>query len=241
MKKNTAIQQDFLDTDTLENSEITHCDFFQGDDATLKIEKIGLPKLDLIAEAIMIADSQFNLESIYDRTRYIARWGKIGAQIMILLKKTTNEWHFENESQPRIVNEKRNLQIIFMSGNHSVGNVKAVLSASCPKGFMTLKNIDINQYKYDETTKMRTWILYFPTRSHIAYKGDLPKIPYELAYPTGYTQSYSKSKIKILPKNHSCRILGEIDNNLPTGKNPKTEFKPSNEITADDFGIQLTG
>ena len=241
MKKKTQIQQDFLNPSTLAQSEFDNCDFFQGETAISKIQELGLPNLDLIAEAIMIADSQFNLESIFDRTRFLARWGKIGAQIMILLRKTTNEWHFENESQPRIVNLKRNLQIIFMSGNSAIGNPKAELTASCSKGFMTLKNIDLNQYAYNDDSTMRTWILYFPSRSHIAYKGDLPTIPYEIAYPKSYTQSFSKSQIKVLPKNHSCRILGEIDNNFPIDPVTKTEINPSDEIKPDDFDIQLVG
>lgn len=242
MKKKILLQQDFLDSNTLKDSESVNCRVFSGQDAKTQALSLGLPSLDIISQAIMIGDSTFNSEdSRFDRARFIARWGKIGAQVMLLLKKTSNEWEFKNESQPRIVNEKRNIQIIFMSGNQALGNPNEILSASCTKGFITIRNIDVNENSYDDDSKMRTWILYFPSRSHISYRTDLPVIPYELAYPTSYTHSFSKSKLKILPKDHSCRILFEIDNNMPIGTDPNPEINPSDEITEDDFDIQFTG
>ena len=102
MKKKILLQQDFLDSNTLKDSESVNCRVFSGQDAKTQALSLGLPSLDIISQAIMIGDSTFNSEdSRFDRARFIARWGKIGAQVMLLLKKTSNEWEFKNESSIR--------------------------------------------------------------------------------------------------------------------------------------------
>ena len=107
---------------------------------------------------------------------------------------------------------------------------------------MTLKNIKENQSTYDDGSKLRTWILYFPSTSHPAYKAtDIPAIPFEIAYPTSFVQTPNKTKIDILPSNHSCRIACEIDNTLPIKVDTKPVLDPSSEIKPDDFDIQLVG
>ena len=81
---------------------------------------------------------------------------------------------------------------------------------------MTLNNIKENQSAYDDETKLRTWILYFPSASHPAYKDiDIPNIPFEFAYPTSFVQDLKAKKISILPSDHTCRIAFEIDNTVP--------------------------
>lgn len=233
---------DMFDQESLKNSEPTPCDFFTGEDAALKAKELfGLSSLEPFKQAIMIGDSDFRTNTIYNKARFIARWGKIGEQLAILLKKSDPAWAFHNKSQPRIENTAKNIQIIFMSGNIALGHPELVLSAHCEKGYMTLNNIKENQSTYNDESKLRTWILYFPSMSHPAYKtNDIPSIPFELAYPTSFVQTANKTKIEILPSNHSCRIAFEVDNTLPVGNDPKQPIlEPSSEIKPDDFDIQL--
>ena len=181
---------DMFDRMSQEDSEPTPCDFFIGESAQEIAIKLGLPDLELIKEAIRIADANFRLETICNRARFIARWGKIGEQLVLLLKQSDSNWVYHNDSQPRIENTAKNIQIIFMSGNIALGNAEQVLTANCTKGYMTLKNIKENQSTYDDESKLRTWILYFPPTSHPAYKAtDIPSIPFELAYPTSFIQT----------------------------------------------------
>ncbi|HAV5921269.1 hypothetical protein E5F90_18470 [Acinetobacter baumannii] len=229
-----------LDEESIQPSEPTAYDFFIGENADLKAKELGLPDLELVKQAIMIGDADYRTNTVYNRARFIGRWGKIIEQIALLLKKSDSAWVFHNESQPRIENTVKNIQIIFMAGNLALGHADQVLSASCEKGSMTLKNIKANQSTYDDESKLRTWIVYFPSASHPAYKeSDLPTIPFEIAYPTSFVQTPTKSKISILPSNHSCRIAFEIDNTFPIKTDSKPVLEPSDEIKPDDFDIQL--
>lgn len=229
-----------LDEDSMQPSEPTPCDFFKGEDAITKAKLLGLPDLELVRQAIMIGDAEFRTNTYYNRARFIARWGKIGEQLALLLRQSDPDWVFHNDSQPRIENTAKKIQIIFMSGNNALGLADQIVSAHCKKGFMTLKNIKENQSSYDDETKLRTWILYFPSASHSAYIGtDIPTIPFEFAYPTSFIQDLKAQKISILPSNHTCRIAFEIDNTLPVKADPKPVLEPSDEIKPDDFDIQL--
>lgn len=229
-----------LNEESMKESEPTPCDFFMGESAILKAKELGLPPLDLIKKAILISDSDFKSKTRLNRARHISRWGTVSEQVSLLCIKSGEKWIFHDEAQPRLENAEKNIQIIFMSGNIALGNPKEVLSAHCEKGYMTLKNIKENQSTYDDESKLRTWILYFPSTSHPAYKGiDIPTIPFELAYPTSFVQTPKKTKIDILPSKHTCRIAFEIDNTLPTKTDPKPVLEPSNEIKPDDFDIQL--
>ena len=229
-----------LDEESIQPSEPTPCDFFTGTEANLIVKNLGLPDLDLVREANMIGDADFRTNTVFNKARFISRWGKIGEQLALLLRKSDPGWVFHNESQPRIENTAKKIQIIFMTGNLALGHQDQVLSAYCEKGYMTLKNIKDNYSTYDDETKLRTWIVYFPSASHPAYKdSDLPTIPFEIAYPTSFVQTPTKSKISILPSNHTCRIAFEIDNTLPIKTDPKPVLEPSDEIKPDDFDIQL--
>lgn len=229
-----------LDEESIQPSEPTPCDFFIGESAELKANELGLPGLELVRQAIMIGDTDYRTNTVYNKARFIGRWGKIGEQLALLLRNSNSAWVFHNESQPRIENTAKKIQIIFMAGNLALGHEDQVLSASCEKGYMTLKNIKENQAAYDDESKLRTWIVYFPSASHPAYKeSDFPTIPFEIAYPTSFVQTQTKSKISILPSNHTCRIAFEIDNTLPIKTDPKPVLKPSDEIKPDDFDIQL--
>ncbi|GAA5184588.1 hypothetical protein GCM10023345_15590 [Acinetobacter kookii] len=229
-----------LDEESMQPSEPKPCNFFKGEDAVKKAKQLGLPDLELVRQAIMIGDADFRTNTYYNRARFIARWGKIGEQLALLLRHSDPAWVFHNDSQPRIENIAKKIQIIFMSGNIALGHADQIVSAHCEKGFMTLKNIKENQSTYDDETKLRTWILYFPSASHPAYKGiDIPTIPFEFAYPTSFVQNSKAEKISILPSNHTCRIAFEIDNTLPVKADPKPVLEPSDEIKPDDFDIQL--
>lgn len=229
-----------LDEESIEHSEATHCDFFNAKDAIKKAKQLGLPDLELVKQAIMIGDADYRTNTHYNRARFIGRWGKIGEQLALLLRQSDSAWVFHNDRQPRIENTAKKIQIIFMSGNIALGLQDQVVSAHCGKGLMTLKNIKENQSTYDDETKLRTWILYFPSASHPAYKNiDIPTIPFEFAYPTSFVQNTKVEKISILPSNHTCRIALEIDNTLPVKADPKPILEPSGEIKPDDFDIQL--
>lgn len=232
---------DMFNNESLKDSEPTHCDFFNGEDAIAKAKELGLPDPHIVIQAIMVGDSEFRTNTIYNRSRFIARWGKIGEQLALLLRKSDPAWVYHNESQPRLENIDKKIQIIFMSGNLALGHPELVLSALCEKGYMTLKNIKENQSSYDDASKLRTWILYFPSTSHPAYTAtDIPTIPFEIAYPTSFVQTPDKTKIDILPSNHTCRIAFEIDNTHPVDNDHKKPIlEPSNEIKPDDFDIQL--
>lgn len=228
-----------LGDESLEQSEPVNCIFISGVDAVLAAQKLGLPDLEIIKKAIQIADSDFNLNTIYNKARFMARWGKIAEQITLLCKKSGTNWEFHNDSQPRLENLEKKVQIIFMSGNIAIGKQDEVISASYPKGYSTLKNIKANQSSYDDETKLRTWILYFPPTSHPAYSDSSIAVPFEISYPTSFVQTPVKSKLSIFPKDHSCRIAFEMDNPLPVKIEPKPVMKPSSEIKPDDFDIQL--
>jgi len=232
---------DMFNNESLKDSEPTPCDFFKGEEAVTKIKELGLPDPYLVTQAIMVSDSEFRTNTVFNRARFIARWGKIGEQLALLLKKSDPAWIFHNESQPRLENPEKNIQILFMSGNLALGQPDLILSAHCEKGYMTLKNIKENQVAYDDQSKLRTWILYFPSISHPAYTTtDIPTIPFEIAYPTSFIQTPDKTKIEILPSNHTCRIAFEIDNTHPFDNEPKKPIlEPSTEIKPDDFDIQL--
>lgn len=229
-----------LDEESMQPSEPSPCDFFKGKDAINKAKQLGLPDLELVKEAIMIGDADFRTKTRLNKARHISRWGTIAEQISLSCLKSGNHWQYIDDSQPRLLNDKDNIQIIFMSGNIALGLADQVVSAHCNKGLMTLKNIKENQSTYDDETKLRTWILYFPSASHPAYKGiDIPTIPFEFAYPTCFVQNSKAKKTSILPSNHTCRISFDIDNTLPVKTDPKPVLKPSDEIKPDDFNIQL--
>ena len=229
-----------LDEDSMQPSEPAPCDFFKGEEAITKAKLLGLPDFELVRQAIMIGDAEFRTNTYYNRARFIARWGKIGEQLALLLRQSHPDWIFHNNSQPRIENTAKKIQIIFMSGNIALGLADQIVSAHCKKGFMTLKNIKENQSSYDDDTKLRTWILYFPSTTHPAYiSTDIPTIPFEFAYPTSFFQDPKAQKISIFPSKHTCRIAFEIDNTLPVKADPKPVLEPSDEIKPDDFDIQL--
>lgn len=229
-----------LDEESIQPSELTPCDFFKGDKAIKKAKQLGLPDLELVKDAIMIGDAEFKTNTYYNRARFIARWGKIGEQIALMLRQSDPAWVFHNDSQPRIENTAKKIQIIFMSGNIALGIADQIVSAHCEKGLMTLNNIKENQFAYDDESKLRTWILYFPSSSHPAYQNvDIPTIPFEFAYPTSFVKNLKAEKISILPSNHTCRIVFEIDNTLPVKNDPKPLLEPSDEIKPDDFDIKL--
>jgi hypothetical protein len=224
----------------MQPSEPTPCDFFKGEDAINKAKKLGLPDFELVREAIMVSDADFRTKTRLNKARHISRWGTIAEQISLSCLKSGKHWQFIDGSQPCLLNEKDNIQIIFMSGNIALGLADQIISAHCNKGLVTLKNIKENQSSYDDETKLRTWILYFPSASHPAYKSiDIPTIPFEFAYPTSFVQHLKAKKISILPSNHTCRIVFEIDNTLPVKTDPKPVLEPSDEIKPDDFDIQL--
>ncbi len=52
----------------------------------------------------MIGDADYRTNTHYNRARFIARWGKIGEQIALLLRQSDPAWIFHNDSQPRIEN-----------------------------------------------------------------------------------------------------------------------------------------
>ena len=229
-----------LDEESMHPSEPTPCDFFKGEDAIKKAKHLGLPDLELVRDAIMIGDADYRTNTQYNRARFIARWGKIGEQLALLLRQSDSAWVFHNDSQPKIENTAKKIQIICMSDNIALGLTDQIISSHCQKGLMTLKNIKENQFAYDDETKFRTWILYFPSASHPAYQGiDIPKIPFEFAYPTSFVLNSKVEKISILPSNHTCRIAFDIDNTLPVKTDPKPVLEPSDEIKPDDFDIQL--
>lgn len=229
-----------LDEESIYLSEPTQCDFFTGETAVKKVEELGLPNQEIVKQAIMIGDSDFRTNTQFNPARFIGRWGKIGEQLALLLRNSDSAWIYHNESQPRFENTAKKIQIIFMSGNIALGHADQILSSHCEKGLMTLKNIKENQSSYYDISKLRTWILYFPSASHPVYKGkDVPSIPFEFAYPTSFVQNPKVDKISILPSKHTCRIAFEIDNTLPIKTNPKSILEPSNEIKPDDFDIQL--
>jgi hypothetical protein len=230
-----------LDEESIQPSEPTPCDFFIGEAATIKAKELGLPDLELVTQAIMTGDADFRTNTPLNRARAIARWGKIGEQLALLLRKSNmSTWVFHNDAQPRIENIEKKIQIIFMSGNIALGLADQVVSSHCEKGLMTVKNIKENQCAYDDESKLRTWILYFPSTSHPAYKGtDNPTNPFEFSYPTSFVQNPKAKKISVLPSNHTCRIAFEIDNTRPTKTDPKPVLEPSSEIKPDDFDIQL--
>lgn len=231
-----------FNSESLKDAEPTKCDFFSGQEAIQIAKSLALPDQELITQAILLGDSEFNSNSRMNKARYIGRWGKIGEQLALLLTRKGSEWKFIDSAQPRVVNSEKNIQIIIMSGNNALGYKSEILSAYCAKGYMTLKNIKENQSTYDDNSKLRTWILYFPSRKHPCYtQTDVPNIPFEIAFPTSFTTTPKKSKIEVLPSNHSCRIAFEIDNTLPSKTDPKPELEPSTEIKPDDFDIQLVG
>jgi hypothetical protein len=80
---------ELLDKDSLNDSEPTPCDFFFGVSGRLKALELGLPDPELIKQAIMIGDANFRLDTIYHKSRFISRWGKIGEQLALLLRKQT--------------------------------------------------------------------------------------------------------------------------------------------------------
>lgn len=231
---------DLLDQESIKDSEKTACDFFKNEDAINKAKELGLPDLNLVQQAIVVGDSDYKTNTNYNRARFIARWGKIGEQLALLLKKHDSNWVFHNQAQPRIENIAKKVQIIFMSGNDAIGIAEQVISASCKKGLMTEKNIKENQSHYSDESKLRTWILYFPSTSHIAYKSsDIPSIPFEISYPTSFVPNEKSKKPSIFPSDHTCRLAFEIDNTRPIKADIDTVLEPSDEIKPDDFGIQL--
>ncbi|TCM68447.1 hypothetical protein EC844_105151 [Acinetobacter calcoaceticus] len=229
-----------LNDDSIQPSEPVVCDFYIGNEAIKIAEQLGLPNLELVREAIMVGDAEFRTNTIFNRARFIARWGKIGEQLALRLQRIDKNWVFHNQSQPRLENIDKKIQIIFMSGNIALGLADQIISAHCEKGLMTLKNIKENQSTYDDESKLRTWILYFPSATHPAYCGvDIPSIPFEFAYPTSFVQNIKNEKISILPSNHTCRIAFDIDNTRPTKTDIKPVIETSDEISSDDFDIQL--
>lgn len=67
--------------------------------AIKKAKQLGLPDLELVRNAIMIGDADYRTNTHYNRARFIARWGKIGEQIALLLRQSDPAWIFHNDSQ----------------------------------------------------------------------------------------------------------------------------------------------
>lgn len=63
-----------LSEESLKQSEPVNCFFISGEEAALAAQKLGLPDLEIIKKAIQIADSDFNLNTIYNKARFMARW-----------------------------------------------------------------------------------------------------------------------------------------------------------------------
>lgn len=81
-----------LDEESIQPSEPTPCDFFKGENAIKKAKQLGLPDLELVRNAIMIGDADYRTNTHYNRARFIARWGKIGEQIALLLRQSDPAW-----------------------------------------------------------------------------------------------------------------------------------------------------
>lgn len=220
-----------------------NCKFFEGENANAQMLLLGLPNIEFFKDAILMGDSEFFTNTCFNKGRFISRWGKIGEKLTLRLRESNSDWVFLNTAQPRIQNNKKNLQIIFMSGNLALCNASQPLSAHCTKGHMTLDNIQENQSSYDDASKMRTWIFYFPSNSHPIYNTDIvDNIPFEIAYPTKFVQLADKQKLKGYPADHSCRLSFVIDGNTPLpGKIKSPTLESSKEIKEDDFDIQLVG
>lgn len=102
-----------LDEESIQPSEPTPCDFFKGENAIKKAKQLGLPDLELVRNAIMIGDADYRTNTHYNRARFIARWGKIGEQIALLLRQSDPAWIFHNDSQPRIENTVKKIRWCF--------------------------------------------------------------------------------------------------------------------------------
>ncbi len=235
---------ELFNLELLQESENVQCDIYDGEKALAKAIELGHPDASIIAQAIQVGDNEFNTTTIFHKGRYIGRWGRVVEQIYLQLNKQGNEWEWINDSQPCLLNKTRNIQIICMSGNPALGITDQIISAQCGKGYQTKVKILQNQPAYDDSTKMKTWILYFPSRSNAMYQDDIAILKFELTYPTSFVILPTKrnQKIEILPSNHTCRLIFEINGNdglTPTKYKLPSDGQETSEIRPDDFNIQL--
>ena len=97
-----------FNSESLKDAEATKCDFFSGQEAIQIAKSLALPDQELITQAILLGDSEFNSNSRMNKARYIGRWGKIGEQLALLLTQKGSEWKFIDSAQPRVVNSEKN-------------------------------------------------------------------------------------------------------------------------------------
>lgn len=184
---------------------------------------------DVLFDAILKADENFNVKTKLNRSSGIARWGDIGEYIALQLIGKNIQYDCSS-GQPTLTINDNNIQIIIMSGNNSLGNIDLPISSNCAKGIETKNKIDVNKYR-DMGTKLETWILYYPSREHDLYLDDNPNLICELARPTSYEEMEDG---KIFPTNHDCRLMfvseGEIQSYI-------TEFADET-VNEDSFEIE---
>lgn len=184
----------------------------------------------ILFDALLKADGNFNLKTKLNRGSGMARWGDIGEHIALQLVPKGVLYNCDS-GQPTLVITDSNIQIIIMSGNDAVGNIDSPISSNCAKGVETKNKIDSNIYRNSNSEKLETWILYYPSRKHGLYDADDPNLICELARPTSYQVIKSG---KIFPTNHDCRLMftskGEIQSYV-------SEFADES-VNEDSFEIE---
>ena len=133
-----------LDEESIQPSEPTPCDFFKGENAIKKAKQLGLPDLELVRNAIMIGDADYRTNTHYNRARFIARWGKIGEQIALLLRQSDPAWIFHNDSQPRIENTVKKISV------HDKFHRTLILSGFC---LLKIAKISLNSSFFPKPIK----------------------------------------------------------------------------------------
>lgn len=187
--------------------------------------------IQVIFDALIKADGNFNLKSNMNSAKGIARWGDInqfiGEQIIL------QGYSFNViKGQPTLINKEKNIQIIIMAGDNNLGDIDVPITAKCVKGYATQEKIALNQIK----DNIQTWILYYPSKDHIIYEQDNPNLIFEIAKPTSY-QIVDDGKV--FPIDHVTRLIfiskGEI-------QSYSSEFADE-AINEDSFdiGYKLTG
>ena len=155
----------------------------------------------ILFNAIHKADDNFNLKTKSNFGSGMARWGDVGEYIALQLR-SKGIVYSRDKGQPTLFITDSNIQIIIMSGNAAVGNINLPISSNCVKGIEN--KIDINKYRNINSSKLETWILYYPSRKHSLYEEDNPNLICELARPTSYE---IKKSGKIFPTDHNCRLM----------------------------------
>ena len=172
-------------------------------------EKFGFEP-QILFDAIHKADDNFNLKTKLNCGSGMARWGDVGEYIALQLMPKGITYS-RDKGQPTLFITDANIQIIIMSGNAAVGNINLPISSNCVKGIETKNKIDINKYRNMNSSKLETWILYYPSRKHSLYEEDNPNLICELARPTSYEV---KKSGKIFPTDHDCRLMFTSEGNV---------------------------